>query len=194
MKIENDAFLNKTHFMTQKRIAVFCGSGTGKKLIYTSGAKRLAKALYDHKIDLVYGGGNIGLMGVIADEMMALGSQVTGIIPQKLMEKEVGHRNITELHVVESMHDRKALMASLSDGFIAMPGGIGTLEEIIEVFTWQQIGYHDKPCGLLNVDGFYDPLVRFIGQMVTEGFLSQKQMDRLIVEQDPERLLIKMFP
>lgn len=180
--------------MTQKHIAVFCGSGTGKKLIYTAEAKRLAKALHNRQLDLVYGGGNIGLMGVIADEMMALGSQATGIIPQKLMEKEVGHRNITELHVVESMHDRKALMASLSDGFIAMPGGIGTLEEIIEVFTWQQIGYHDKPCGLLNVNGFYDPLVHFIGHMVSEGFLSQKQMDRLIVEQDPEKLLTKMFP
>lgn len=175
------------------RVAVFCGSSIGTRTIYQTQAKAIAKSLCDRSIQLVYGGGNIGLMGILADEVMRLGGNVIGVIPKKLMDKEVGHRNITELHVVESMHDRKAMMAGLSDGFIAMPGGIGTLEEIIEVFTWQQIGYHDKPCGLLNVDGFYDPLIRFIDHSVEEGFLSKEQRNRLIVESDAEKLLSKML-
>lgn len=132
-------------------------------------------------------------MGVVADEMMRLGGEVIGVIPRKLMEAEVGHRSITRLHVVETMHERKAMMADLADGFVALPGGIGTLEEIIEVFTWTQIGYHSKLCALLNTGGFYDPLLTFVDHMVQEGFLSAEQHQRLIVAAEPVTLLTAMM-
>lgn len=179
--------------MTPKRIAVFCGSSIGKSPIYAAEAKKLASSLAQHELDLVYGGGNVGLMGIIADEMMALGREAIGVIPRKLMEKEVGHKGLTKLHEVESMHDRKALMASLSNGFIAMPGGIGTLEEIIEVFTWQQIGYHEKPCGLLDTNGFYTDLIGFLNHTVAEEFLSRSQFDRMIISADPDTLVRSLF-
>jgi len=142
-------------------------------------------------IALIYGGGKVGLMGVIADEVMRLGGQVTGIIPKALLDWEVGHHGLTQLHVVKDMHERKAMMAELSDGFIAMPGGIGTLEELFETLTWAQLGFHDKPIGLLNSAGFYDSLLAFIEQVVKQGFLKPAQAALLMHEAQADRLLAR---
>lgn len=143
-------------------------------------------------IELVYGGGNVGLMGHIADSVLNLGGKVTGIIPERLVDKEVAHNGLTELIIVKTMHERKAKMADLSDGFIALPGGIGTLEEIMEVFTWLQLGYHSKPCALLNVNGFYDPLKMFLESMVTTKFLRKEQKESLLISDDVKYLLEQM--
>lgn len=156
---------------------------------YATAAQAMAKAMVERGIGLVYGGGNIGLMGVIADEVLRLGGSATGVIPKALMEREVGHIDLTELHVVKDMHERKALMAELSDGFIAMPGGIGTLEELFEVFTWSQLGFHEKPIGLLNVEGFYDGLIAFLKHVVDQGFLKAAQASLLVCEPTPALLL-----
>lgn len=172
-----------------KRITVFCGSNYGTKSEYAQAAEQLAQLMVANKIGLVYGGGNIGLMGHIADEVLKLGGEAIGVIPKKLQEREVAHLNLTKLHVVETMHERKAMMANLCDGFIAMPGGIGTLEEIIEVFTWLQLEYHHKPCALLNVDGYYDKLDDFLKHMVHSNFLSDDTRQKLIIESNPKRLL-----
>lgn len=172
-----------------KSICVYCGSSPGNKISYAEAACALARVMTDNNVSLVYGGGNIGLMGVIADEVMRLGGEVTGIIPKALMEREVGHPGVTRLHIVKDMHERKALMAELSDGFIAMPGGIGTLEELFEAFTWLQLGLHAKPIGLLNVDGFYDGLIDFLEHTVREGFLRAPQAALLMHETDPTKLL-----
>lgn len=172
-----------------KSICVYCGSSIGTNPVYADAARLLAAEMAKDGIGLVYGGGNIGLMGVIADEIMRLGGKVTGIIPQALMSKEVGHHGLTQLHIVKDMHERKALMAELSDGFIAMPGGIGTLEELFEAFTWLQLGLHDKPTGLLNVDGFYDGLLNFLQHTVRQGFLRQEQAALLITATEPHALL-----
>lgn len=172
-----------------KSICVYCGSSMGVNPGYAEAARLLAAEMVKDGIALVYGGGNIGLMGVIADEVMQLGGDVTGIIPQALLDKEVGHHGLSRLHIVKDMHERKALMAQLSDGFIAMPGGIGTLEELFEAFTWLQLGLHDKPIGLLNVGGFYDGLNRFLAHTVNEGFLKQGQAELLISETTPRTLL-----
>ncbi|HZW21672.1 TIGR00730 family Rossman fold protein [Noviherbaspirillum sp.] len=161
-------------------LCVYCGASIGASPVYADGARLLAKAMVEANIALVYGGGNVGLMGVIADEVMRLGGQATGVIPRALMDKEVGHHGLTQLHIVKDMHERKALMAELSDGFIAMPGGIGTLEELFEVFTWSQLGLHDKPIGLLNVNGYYDRLIGFLEHVVAERFLRQEQASLLI--------------
>lgn len=172
-----------------KSICVYCGSSIGIKPVYADAARLLAAEMAKDGISLVYGGGNIGLMGIIADEVMRLGGEVTGIIPEALMSKEVGHHGLTRLHVVKDMHERKALMAELSDGFIAMPGGIGTLEELFEAYTWLQLGLHDKPIGLLNVDGFYDGLLGFLQHTVQQGFLKPEQATLLITETAPQSLL-----
>lgn len=177
---------------TINRLAIFCGSGTGNNAVYAKGAVDLTDLLYHAGIGVVYGGGRIGLMGVVADHMMKVGGEVIGIIPQKLMDKEVGHSGITSLRVVDTMHQRKAEMASLSDGFIALPGGIGTLEEIIEVFTWLQIGYHQKPCAFLNTNGYFDKLFGFVDHMVEEGFLPESQREKLITAENPNELLDKI--
>ena len=145
--------------------------------------------MVNDNIALVYGGGNVGLMGIIADEVMRLGGVATGVIPTALMEKELGHKGLTKLHIVKDMHERKATMAELSDGFIAMPGGVGTLEELFEVFTWAQLGFHQKPIGLLNVNGFYDGLVHFIAHMVSQRFLKAEQAELLIDAPDAPTLL-----
>lgn len=152
----------------------------------------MAHALAASNIDLVYGGGNIGLMGIIANEMLDRGAKVTGVIPQALMKKEVGHLDLTKLFVVKDMHERKAMMAELSDGFIAMPGGMGTLEELFEVLTWSQLGLHDKPIGLLNVDGFYDALLDFMQHLVSQRFLKPEHADLLVHADTPEELLARM--
>jgi len=172
-----------------KSLCVYCGASPGHSPAYTIAAKQLAVTLVNQDIALVYGGGNVGLMGVIADEVLALGGKVTGVIPQALVDKEVGHTGLTQLHIVDNMHQRKALMAELSDGFIAMPGGIGTLEELFEVMTWAQLGFHQKPIGLLNVSGFYDGLLHFLEHTRQQGFLRASHLDILLSSPEPNDLL-----
>ncbi|MEC6744509.1 TIGR00730 family Rossman fold protein [Pseudomonas qingdaonensis] len=171
------------------RLCVFCGSSSGSKPIYVEMATCLGKALAENGIGLVYGGASVGLMGAVADAVLANGGEVIGIIPQALQEKEIAHQGLTDLRVVRSMHERKALMAELSDGFIAMPGGIGTLEELFEVWTWGQLGYHAKPCALFNVEGFYNGLATFLDNLVEEAFVKSNHREMLIVEDDVARLL-----
>jgi uncharacterized protein (TIGR00730 family) len=175
-----------------KSVCVYCGSSLGASSAYADAARLLARTLVSDNIALVYGGGNVGLMGVIADEVIRLGGEAIGVIPKALMDKEVGHGGLTRLHIVKNMHERKALMADLSDAFIAMPGGIGTLEELFEVFTWSQLGLHDKPIGLLNVDGFYNGLITFLQHVVAERFLKTEQASLLVHEPTPRALLERM--
>lgn len=172
-----------------KSICVYCGSSSGASEIYAEGARALAQELVKDNIALVYGGGNVGLMGVIASEVIRLGGEATGVIPKALLDKELGHHGLTRLHIVKDMHERKALMAELSDGFIAMPGGIGTLEELFEVLTWSQLGFHYKPIGLLNVAGFYDNLIAFIEHLVSQRFLTAEQALLMMHENNPTALL-----
>ena len=146
----------------------------------------------DHQIPLVYGGGNVGLMGVIADEVLRLGGEVTGVIPRALVDREVGHTGLTRLFVVKDMHERKAMMADLSDGFIAMPGGMGTLEELFEMLTWSQLGIHSKPVGLLNVDGFYNRLIDFVAHQRDEGFVRPQHAALMMSESDPAALVARL--
>jgi uncharacterized protein (TIGR00730 family) len=148
--------------------------------------------MVDHNISLVYGGGKVGLMGVIADEVLRLGGEATGVIPRALVEREVGHAGLTRLFVVKDMHERKAMMADLSEGFIAMPGGMGTLEELFEMVTWAQLGIHAKPIGLLNVNGFYDGLRAFVGHQVAEGFVRPEHEDLMIADSDPDQLIQRL--
>jgi uncharacterized protein (TIGR00730 family) len=152
----------------------------------------MGQILAERGIEVVYGGGNIGLMGVLADAVLQAKGRVIGVIPESLLAKEVGHRDLTELRVVQSMHERKALMSDLSDGFIAMPGGFGTFEEFCEVVTWSQLGIQSKPCGLLNVEGYYDPLLRLFDHAVAEGFLREESRRLVLEDRDPEVLLAKM--
>jgi uncharacterized protein (TIGR00730 family) len=156
---------------------------------YADAAKQLARGLVKRGFGLVYGGGNVGLMNVIADAVLEFGGHVTGVIPDSLVSKEVAHRGLSDLRVVQSMHERKALMAELSNGFIAMPGGIGTMEELFEVLSWAQLGLHEKPCGLLNVARYYDPLVEFLDRAVTQDFLKPKHRALLLVESESAILL-----
>ena len=174
-----------------KSLCVYCGSSFGTDPAYEKAARDMGAALAERRITLVYGGGNVGLMGAIADEVLRHGGEVTGVIPQALLDKEVGHLGLTKLHVVANMHERKALMAELSDGFIAMPGGIGTLEELFEVFTWAQLRFHDKPIGILNAAGYYDALLAFVGHMVTQGFVKADQARLLMAEAEPNALLAR---
>lgn len=174
------------------KLAVFCGSNVGTDPDFSKAAIELADEMARKGIDLVYGAGSVGLMGIIADRMLENGGKVIGVIPQHLMDLEVGHTGITDLRVVKDMHERKMMMANLSDGFIAMPGGIGTLEEIIEVFTWNQLGIHQKPCAFLNVNGYYDKLFDFLDHAVATKLLKQAHLDRLLVDKMPATLLAKM--
>jgi uncharacterized protein (TIGR00730 family) len=178
--------------MNFRRICVFCGSNPGVNPVYKNAAAGLGRLLAKRKIELVYGGGNIGLMGVLADAALEAGGRVIGVIPESLMAKEVGHPGLTELYVVRSMHERKALMADLAEGFIALPGGYGTCEEFCEVVTWSQLGFHAKPCGLLNVERYYDPLLALFDHAVKEGFLRIDNRALVLEERDPRRLLEKM--
>lgn len=172
-----------------KSICVYCGSRTGHFGLHVETAKSMAQELVKNDIALIYGGGNIGLMGVIADEVMRLGGEATGVIPKGLLDKEVGHAGLTRLHIVKDMHERKAMMIDLSDGFIAMPGGLGTLEELFEVLTWSQLGFHHKPVGLLNANGFFDGLIQFVQHLVAQGFLQPAHADLLMVETEAPLLL-----
>ncbi|MET3108485.1 uncharacterized protein (TIGR00730 family) [Oxalobacteraceae bacterium GrIS 2.11] len=172
-----------------KALCVYCGSAPGATAEYANAALLLASALVEHNLELVYGGGNIGLMGILANEVMRLGGEVTGVIPQLLMDREVGHMALTRLHIVKDMHERKALMAELSDGFIALPGGIGTLEELFEMLTWRQIGFHNKPVALLNVNGFYDGLLGFLNFQVEQKFLRPAHRALLLESNDADDLI-----
>ena len=172
-----------------KRICVFCGANTGKRDQYSTAAKDLAEELVSREIEIVYGGGRIGLMGVLAERAIELGGRVIGVIPESLATKEVAHDSISELIVVGSMHERKAKMAELSDGFISLPGGIGTIEETFEMLTWSQLGFHNKPCGIINVAGFYDKLIEFLNHISEEKFFMDIYRRMLIVETDPSALL-----
>lgn len=175
-----------------KSIAVFCGSSFGSSPVFQEAAVKLGNYLAEHQIRLVYGGGKVGLMGAIADATLAKGGEVYGVIPQKLCDKELAHPRLSELEIVADMHERKARMAELSDGFIAMPGGSGTLEEIAEVWTWAQLGYHNKPCGFYNINGFYDPLLLMVDRMVKQGFLRQVYYDMLCLSDSPHTLIHAM--
>jgi uncharacterized protein (TIGR00730 family) len=165
------------------------GSRRGSRSDYAEAATKLGRELVGRGYGLVYGGGNVGLMNVVADTVLELEGTVTGVIPSSLVSKEVAHRGLTELRIVGSMHERKALMAELSDGFIAMPGGIGTMEEFFEVLSWAQLGLHEKPCGLLNVSGYYDPLIQFLDHAVREDFIKPKHRALMLVDNQAAKLL-----
>jgi uncharacterized protein (TIGR00730 family) len=178
--------------MNFQKICVFCGSNLGTNPVYQSAAADLGRLLVARDIELVYGAGNIGLMGVLADSVLAAGGRVIGVIPESLVAREVAHQGLTKLHVVKSMHERKALMSDLSDGFIALPGGYGTFEEFCEVVTWSQLGIQAKPCGLLNVSGYYDPLLELFDRAVSEGFLPEHNRKLVLADTEPEQLLERM--
>lgn len=171
--------------MTLKTVCVFCGSQAGRRPEYEQAARELARVLLLHDVSLVYGGGHVGLMGALADAMLAGGGRVAGIIPQHLMRPEVAHQDLTELIVVDSMHARKRLMAERSDAFVVLPGGYGTLEEMFEMVTWLQLQLHAKPVGVVNVDGYFDHLLRFVEHCAREGFIRRADWDLLIVENSP---------
>ena len=173
-------------------VCVYCGSRLGNKPGYQALAQALGTAIGKRGWQLVYGGGRAGLMGTVADETLKAGGRVVGVIPESLMKLEVGHAGLTELHVVDSMHSRKKMMAERSDAFIAMPGGIGTFEELFEVWTWRHLGYHDRPLGLLDTEGYWLPMMAFLQHSVAEGFMGADQMAMLRVDDDIERLLDAM--
>jgi uncharacterized protein (TIGR00730 family) len=175
--------------MPLRRVCVFCGSSAGTRPEFGAAAQRLAAALVARGIALVYGGGRVGLMGLLADSVLELGGQVIGVMPRAMVDREVAHERLTELRIVESMHQRKAMMADLSDAFIALPGGFGTFEEFCEAVTWTQLGLHDKRCGLLNVAGFYDPLLALFDRAVADGLLKPQNRRIVTAETDPVALL-----
>ena len=175
-----------------KRIAVFCGSNKGTRAAYAAAAENLGSQLAKHGIELVYGGGCVGLMGILADASLKNGGHVIGVIPQSLVIRKVVHKKLPDLRVVKSMHERKALIAELSDGFIALPGGYGTCEEFCEVLAWSQLGYHQKPFGLLDVAGFYRPMLQFFDHAVAEGFIRPAHRELILVEEDAEKLLHRL--
>lgn len=174
-----------------KNIAVFCGSSDGASNVYIEKAKKLGKELAKREITLVYGGASVGVMGAVADAVLDAGGQVIGIMPHFLEQREISHKRLSKLIVVDSMHDRKAKMAELADGFIALPGGPGTLEEFFEIFTWAQLGLHQKPCGLLNVNHYFDPLIELFNHMTKEEFLHEKYRSMALVDVEPNQLLEK---
>lgn len=175
-----------------KRIAVYCGSNKGARPVYAQAAEKLGSILARRKIELVYGGGCVGLMGILADAALRDGGYVIGVIPEKLVIKEVVHEKLPDLRVVKTMHERKALIAELSDGFIALPGGYGTFEEFCEILAWSQLGWHQKPFGLLNVAGFYHGFLEFFDHATQEGFIRAKHRELVLAEDDPEKLLRRM--
>ena len=172
-----------------KKIAVYCGSSTGSNPIYQENAKLFGQLMVNNGLDLIYGGGAIGIMGCLADTVLHYGGSVFGVIPEFLDKVEITHRGLTELHVTENMPDRKAKMYDLADGFVALPGGIGTMEELFEVFTWKQLQIHNKPIGILNTNGYFDYLLTYLEHMVKEGFLQSLHKDLILVRDDPESLI-----
>jgi len=176
-----------------RRLCVFCGSKCGDRPVYAEVTRRLGTALARRGLGLVYGAGHIGLMGVLADAVLQAGGELTGVIPQALVDKELAHSGLTEMRVVASMHERKAVMADLSDVFLALPGAYGTADEFFEILTWAQLGLHAKPIGLLNVEGFFDPLLAWLDQTVREGFLRERHRELLMVGDGPEELLDRLL-
>lgn len=172
-----------------KKICVYCGSSDGARPEYRQAAAALGRAMLEKDIDLVYGGASVGLMGKLADTVLKGGGRVTGVIPEFLLNREISHTGLTELVVVDSMHQRKSIMADLSDGFIALPGGIGTMEELFEILTWSHLRFHNKPCALLNVAGYYDHLNAFMQHGVNQGFIRKKTGAKLIIKDEPKALL-----
>ena len=175
-----------------RRVCVFCGSHEGADPGFAAAARQLGELLVREGMGLVFGGGSVGLMGEVADAVLARGGEAIGVIPQALKERELGHASLPHLHVVGTMHERKAMMAALADGFVALPGGMGTLDEFCEIVTWAQLGIHAKPCGLLNVAGYWDGFLRFLDHSVAEGFVSAGHRAMILVDTDPERLLAAM--
>ena len=175
-----------------ERICVFCGASPGARPEYAQATIELARLLAGDGIGVVYGGGGVGLMGVLADAVLAEGGEIIGVIPRALVDREIAHRDVADMRVVGSMHERKALMAELADAFIALPGGIGTLEELFEVYTWSQLGLHSKPCALLNVEGYYDGIAGFLANAVEERFLRQEHREMLMVEREPRALIDRL--
>jgi uncharacterized protein (TIGR00730 family) len=175
-----------------ERICVFCGASPGGRPAYREAAAQLARLLAAEGIGVVYGGGGVGLMGALADAVIAEGGELTGVIPRSLVDREIAHRDVMDMRVVGSMHERKALMADLADAFIALPGGIGTLEELFEVYTWAQLGLHQKPCALLNVEGYYDGIEDFLSHAVAERFLREQTRALLLVDSNPATLLERL--
>lgn len=176
-----------------RRICVFCGSNRGARQAYAEQAEATGRVLARRGIELVYGGGNIGLMGIVADAVLAAGGRAVGVIPEALVALELAHGGLSELHVVDSMHERKQMMADLADGFIALPGGFGTFEEFCEILTWAQLGIHAKPCGLLNVEGYYDPLLALFDRAAEERFLPPEHRALVIEASEPEELIDRMM-
>lgn len=175
-----------------KSICVFCGSSMGARPAYRTAAQRVGELLAERGIGLVYGGASAGLMGVVADAALAKGGHVIGVIPESMLQREVGHQGLNKLHVVQTMHERKALMADLSDAFIALPGGYGTLEEMCEAVTWSQLGIQQKPCGLLNVEQYWDGLLRFLDHAVDEHFVTAENAQLILVARTPERMMERL--
>ncbi len=175
-----------------ERICVFCGTNPGARADYAQAARRLGEVLAAEQIELVYGGASVGIMGELADAVQEHGGRVIGVIPQRLVEKEAAHTGIGNLIVVASMHQRKAQMSDLADGFVALPGGIGTLEGFLEIVTWGQLGIHDKPCGLLNVAGYFDALIGWLDHGVREGFVTELHRNMILVDDEPGRLVARM--
>lgn len=176
-----------------KSLAIFCGSNSGNKPVYAELALKLADAIINADLALIYGGAKVGLMGIIANHVLEKKGRVIGVMPKSLVDVEIAHEHLTEFHVVNTMHERKALIEKLADGFILLPGGPGSLDEFFEMYTWGQLGYHTKPCGILNVDGYYDSLFQFLDHVVAEGFLKLTHRDMILVDHDPNSLLQKIF-
>ena len=171
------------------RICVFCGSKTGNSPLFLEAATELGRFLAERGLDLVYGGASIGLMGAVADSVMAGGGRVIGVIPEAMASKEVAHEGLTEMHVVSSMHERKSMMARLADAFVALPGGFGSFEELLEMITWAQLGIHRKPVGILNVSGYYDPMIQLFENAIEAGFIKPKNRQLFVIDQEADRLL-----
>jgi uncharacterized protein (TIGR00730 family) len=175
-----------------KNICIFCGSNSGNGTVYADATRAMVRAIGDAGLGIVFGGGNIGLMGVVAEAALSAEVNVTGVTPRRLLEREMVHTGLTGLHVVESMHERKVMMAELSDAFIALPGGMGTLDEFFEMITLNQLGVHSKPCGLLNVGGYFDHLRAFLDHAVAERFVNPAHRDMIVLDDDPRRMIEKM--
>ncbi len=178
--------------MNLKSLCVYCGSSPGLRASYIEAAEAFGRLIASEHITLIYGGGNVGLMGALADSALQAGGEVIGVIPERLVAKSIAHNGLTKLYCVESMHERKLKMAELADAFIALPGGVGTIEEIFEVFTWTQLGFHSKPCAFLNVEQYYEPLFQFLDHMAEQRFLKKEHLASLIRGDDPCDLLIQL--
>jgi len=172
-----------------KQVCIFCGSYPGSKPVYVESAHQMGLGLAQRGLGLVYGGGCVGLMGAVADGTIAGGGKTVGVIPQSLVDRELAHKGLSEIHIVTSMHQRKAMMAEIADAFVAMPGGFGTLDELFEIITWAQLGFHHKPIALLNIDGYFDPMLTFIEHMAVEGFIKPEHRDALLVKNSVDTLL-----